>query len=98
MAFGFSKLFKGIGKGIRTVDKVASTPIVGDLLKSVPVLGNALNVVHSMDTLFLGEDTNELKKKVAVAAMKDLHPGVDVDAISAIIEAMVAMKKKQATQ
>lgn len=100
----FRSVLKKIGIGVHAVNQVTETPVLGDLLKSLPVFGTALNAVHVLDMVIPHSETateqdrnlaNSQKLRIAVAAVMDLHPTMEYTDVSALVRAVVAMKRRE---
>jgi hypothetical protein len=88
----FGKLWKGIRIGIRTVDQVASTPVLGQMLSSVPVLNSALVVVHGVNALIPHPQSEAERRAAAIIALRAEHPGYDDETLGKIYDATAFLK------
>lgn len=81
--------FKKLGRGIQIANQITNTPLVSMVLAPIPVVGNAIQVIHAAETLFPKPKSGEQKKSQAIAALKALHPEFDADTLSSLIDVMV---------
>lgn len=74
------------------VDQVMSSPVLGPIISTIPLVNTAGGFIHAADKLF-PPDSLEQRRDVAAKALQGQHPEISAEDAGKLIDAMTLLQK-----